>query len=136
MDNNYDQLHKFHLDQNVEDDGGNFSLGEKQLLALARALVRGSKILILDEATSSVDYETDAKIQETIIREFKKCTILCIAHRLKTILTYDRILVMDQGRIVEKGTPWTLYRKNGLFRKMCDKARIVPEDFPPPPNDY
>uniref|UniRef100_A0A0L0P6Y1 Multi drug resistance-associated protein n=1 Tax=Candidozyma auris TaxID=498019 RepID=A0A0L0P6Y1_CANAR len=136
VDNNYDQLHKFHLDQNVEDDGGNFSLGEKQLLALARALVRGSKILILDEATSSVDYETDAKIQETIIREFKKCTILCIAHRLKTILTYDRILVMDQGRIVEKGTPWTLYRKNGLFRKMCDKARIVPEDFPPPPNDY
>lgn len=129
VDNNYDQLHKFHLDQNVEDDGLNFSLGEKQLIALARSLVRDSKILILDEATSSVDYETDAKIQDTIIREFDKCTILCIAHRLKTILTYDRILVMDQGRVVEKGTPWTLFRQNGLFKLMCDKAHIVAEDF-------
>lgn len=129
VDNNYDQLHKFHLDQNVEDDGLNFSLGEKQLIALARSLVRDSKILILDEATSSVDYETDAKIQDTIIREFDKCTILCIAHRLKTILTYDRILVMDQGRVVEKGTPWTLFRQNGIFKLMCDKAHIVAEDF-------
>lgn len=132
-DNNYDQLHKFHLDQSVEDEGYNFSLGEKQLIALARSLVRNSKILILDEATSSVDYETDAKIQDTIIREFNQCTILCIAHRLKTILSYDRILVMDQGRIVEKGTPWTLYRQNGVFKLMCDKAHIRPEDFPKPP---
>ncbi|KAF3993697.1 hypothetical protein FT663_01110 [Candidozyma haemuli var. vulneris] len=132
VDNNYDQLHKFHLDQNVEDDGSNFSLGEKQLIALARSLVRDSKILILDEATSSVDYETDAKIQDTIIREFDKCTILCIAHRLKTILTYDRILVMDQGRVVEKGTPWTLFRQNGVFKSMCDKAHIVAEDFRKP----
>lgn len=132
-DNNYDQLHKFHLDQTVEDEGSNFSLGEKQLIALARSLVRNSKILILDEATSSVDYETDAKIQDTIIREFNQCTILCIAHRLKTILTYDRILVMDQGRIVEKGTPWTLYRQNGVFKSMCDKAHIRPEDFQKPP---
>lgn len=132
LDGNYDQLHKFHLDQTVEDEGSNFSLGEKQLIALARSLVRNSKILILDEATSSVDYETDAKIQETIIREFNQCTILCIAHRLKTILTYDRILVMDQGRIVEKGTPWTLYRQNGVFKLMCDKAHITPEDFQKP----
>lgn len=132
-DNNYDQLHKFHLDQSVEDDGSNFSLGEKQLIALARSLVRNSKILILDEATSSVDYETDAKIQDTIIREFNQCTILCIAHRLKTILTYDRILVMDQGKIVEKGTPWTLYRQNGVFKLMCDKAHITPDDFQKPP---
>lgn len=131
-DNNYDQLHKFHLDQTVEDEGCNFSLGEKQLIALARSLVRNSKILILDEATSSVDYETDAKIQDTIIREFNQCTILCIAHRLKTILTYDRILVMDRGRIVEKGTPWTLYRQNGVFKLMCDKAHLGPEDFQKP----
>ncbi|SGZ54258.1 CIC11C00000002870 [Sungouiella intermedia] len=128
-DNNYDMLHKYHLDQSVEDDGCNFSLGEKQLIALARSLVRNSKILILDEATSSVDYETDAKIQETIIREFNQCTILCIAHRLKTILSYDRILVMDQGRIVEKGTPWTLFRQNGVFKQMCDKAHITAQDF-------
>ena len=72
-------LHKFHLDQEVEDDGTNFSLGERQLLALTRALVRQSKILILDEATSSVDYETDAKIQLRIVQEFNRCTILCLS---------------------------------------------------------
>lgn len=132
VDRNYDLLHKFHLDRNVEDDGSNFSLGEKQLIALARSLVRDSKILILDEATSSVDYETDATIQETIMREFDRSTILCIAHRLKTILHYDRILVMDQGRVVEKGVPWTLYRQNGLFKAMCDKAQITAEDFRKP----
>lgn len=126
---NYDDLHKFHLDQCVDDDGLNFSLGEKQLIALARSLVRNSKILILDEATSSVDYETDAKIQETIVKEFKQSTILCIAHRLKTILSYDRILVMDRGQVVEKGTPMALYRQNGVFKQMCDKAHIVEADF-------
>lgn len=125
----YDELHKFHLDQLVEDDGSNFSLGERQLIALARSLVRNSKILILDEATSSVDYETDHKIQNTITNEFAKCTILCIAHRLKTILQYDRILVMDKGKIVEKGTPMALYRKNGMFRQMCEKANINESDF-------
>lgn len=131
-DKNYEALHKFHLEQMVEDDGSNFSLGEKQLIALARSLVRNLKILILDEATSSVDYETDAKIQETIAREFARCTILCIAHRLKTILHYDRILVMDQGRVVEKGVPWTLYKQNGVFRAMCDKAHIQASDFQRP----
>lgn len=131
-DNNYDSLHKFHLDQSVEDEGSNFSLGEKQLISLARSLVRNSKILILDEATSSVDYETDAKIQDTIVREFSQCTILCIAHRLKTILSYDRIMVMDQGRIVEKGTPLALYRQNGVFKQMCDKAHLTADDFPKP----
>lgn len=132
VDNNYDSLHKFHLDQVVEEDGSNFSLGEKQLIALARSLVRNSKILILDEATSSVDYETDAKIQDTIVKEFARSTILCIAHRLRTILNYDRILVMDHGKVVEKGTPWTLYRQNGLFKNMCDKAHITADDFKKP----
>lgn len=125
----YDDLPKFHLDQLVEDEGANFSLGEKQLIALARALVRDSKILILDEATSSVDYETDAKIQDTIVEEFDQCTILCIAHRLKTILQYDRIIVMDEGKIVEKGTPWELYNDDGVFKNMCDKANITVKDF-------
>lgn len=126
----YEGLHKFHLDQNVADDGTNFSLGEKQLLALARALVRNSKILILDEATSSVDYQTDAKIQETIINEFSHCTILCIAHRLRTILHYDRIIVMDHGELVQKGAPTQLYSVvNSPFRSMCDRANITAEDF-------
>ncbi|EGV65694.1 P-loop containing nucleoside triphosphate hydrolase protein [Yamadazyma tenuis ATCC 10573] len=125
----FDQLHKFHLDQNVEDEGENFSLGERQLLALARALVRNSKILILDEATSSVDYETDSRIQETIAKEFADCTILCIAHRLKTILNYDRILVIDKGEVVEKGTPLSLFHTDGVFSNMCEKANIDAGDF-------
>lgn len=123
------KMHKFHLDREVELDGENFSLGEKQLIAFARALVRGSKVLILDEATSSVDYATDAILQEAIIKEFSDCTILCIAHRLKTILHYDRVIVMDQGEVAEFDTPWNLYNKDGLFRQMCEKADIHESDF-------
>ncbi|CAI5758999.1 unnamed protein product [Candida verbasci] len=128
--NEDDEIHKFHLDQNVEDEGSNFSLGERQLIAFARALVRDSKILILDEATSSVDYETDSKIQQTIIKEFKDCTILCIAHRLKTIINYDRILVLDKGEIKEFDTPWNLFNlENGIFQQMCEKSNVTAEDF-------
>jgi ABC-type multidrug transport system fused ATPase/permease subunit len=122
-------FHKFHLDQSVEDEGSNFSLGERQLLALARALVRNSPILILDEATSSVDYETDAKIQKTIATEFANCTILCIAHRLKTILTYDRILVLEKGEVEEFDTPLTLFNNNGIFSQMCERSDITLADF-------
>lgn len=125
-----ENLHKFHLSREVEDDGANFSLGERQLISFARALVRGSKILILDEATSSVDYETDSKIQTTIRSEFDDCTILCIAHRLKTILTYDRILVLDKGEIVEYDTPWNLFTlKDSIFQQMCLKSNITEDDF-------
>ncbi|AOA64756.1 ATP-binding cassette (ABC) transporter [Komagataella phaffii CBS 7435] len=125
-----EELHKFHLDQVVEDEGSNFSLGERQLIALARAIVRDSKILILDEATSSVDYKTDAKIQSAIVREFNKCSILCIAHRLKTIVNYDRILVLEAGQVAEFDTPWRLYHKSsGIFRAMCEKANIMEHDF-------
>ncbi|KAK6465435.1 P-loop containing nucleoside triphosphate hydrolase protein [Scheffersomyces coipomensis] len=123
-------IHKFHLDQLVDDEGTNFSLGERQLIAFARALVRDSKILILDEATSSVDYETDSKIQTTIIKEFSQCTILCIAHRLKTILNYDRILVLDKGEIKEFDTPWTLFNAKGsIFQQMCERSSITEDDF-------
>ncbi|KAH3899004.1 ATP-binding cassette transporter YOR1 SCDLUD_004425 [Saccharomycodes ludwigii] len=136
---NGDKLHKFHLDQMVQEDGVNFSLGERQLLALSRALVRNSKILILDEATSSVDYETDSKIQSKIIGEFSHCTILCIAHRLKTILNYDRILVLDRGEIKEFDTPYNLYHSGGnnngnkgIFRDMCDRSGITADNFEEP----
>lgn len=125
-----ENFHKFHLDQQVADDGANFSLGERQLIAFARALVRDSKILILDEATSSVDYETDSKIQATIVREFGKCTILCIAHRLKTILNYDKILVLDHGELQEFDTPWNLFNSKGsIFELMCERSNITAEDF-------
>ena len=81
-----DESGRIHLDSSVEDEGLNYSLGQRQLLALARALVRGSQIIVCDEATSSVDFETDQKIQRTIVRGFKGKTLLCIAHRLKTII--------------------------------------------------
>ena len=81
-----DESGRIHLDTAVEDEGLNFSLGQRQLLALARALVRGSQIIVCDEATSSVDFETDQKIQKTIVRGFRGKTLLCIAHRLKTII--------------------------------------------------
>ncbi|EGW32740.1 uncharacterized protein SPAPADRAFT_135872 [Spathaspora passalidarum NRRL Y-27907] len=125
----FEPEHKFHLNQKVEDDGINFSLGEKQLIALSRSLIKQSKILVLDEATSSVDFETDYKVQQTIAKEFNHCTILCIAHRLKTILKYDRIIVMDQGKIIEKGVPSLLYKQDGVFKSMCDKANINLSDF-------
>ena len=120
------RMHKFHLDQAVEEEGSNFSLGERQLLALTRALVRQSKILILDEATSSVDYETDGKIQTRIVEEFGDCTILCIAHRLKTIVNYDRILVLEKGEVAEFDTPWTLFsQEDSIFRSMCSRSGMV-----------
>lgn len=123
-------LHKFHLNASVENEGSNFSLGEKQLIAFARALVRDSKILVLDEATSSVDYETDARIQKTIVNEFNNCTILCIAHRLRTIIKYDKILVLDKGELKEFDTPLNLFKDEGsIFRLLCDKSKISIDDF-------
>ncbi|EXJ96379.1 hypothetical protein A1O1_01505 [Capronia coronata CBS 617.96] len=117
------------LDSPVEEEGLNFSLGQRQLMALARALVRNSRIIVCDEATSSVDFETDEKIQRTMRTGFAGKTVLCIAHRLKTIINYDRICVMDQGRIAELDTPINLFEANGIFRSMCDKSHIVREDF-------
>ena len=116
---------RIHLDSIVEDEGLNFSLGQRQLMALARALVRGAQIIVCDEATSSVDMETDDKIQRTMAAGFRGKTLLCIAHRLRTIIGYDRICVMDAGRIAELDTPANLYRKSdGIFRGMCDRSGI------------
>jgi ABC-type multidrug transport system fused ATPase/permease subunit len=121
---------RIHLDSVVEEDGLNFSLGQRQLMALARALVRGSRIIVCDEATSSVDMETDDKIQRTMATGFKGKTLLCIAHRLRTIIGYDRICVMDAGRIAELDTPLELWKKeDGIFRGMCDRSGIRVEDI-------
>lgn len=125
-----EDLNKFHLFKQVLENGTNFSLGERQLIAFARALVKRTRILILDEATSSVDYETDNKIQKTILKEFGTCTILCIAHRLKTIINYDRILVLEKGEVKEFDTPWNLFNtKDSIFEQMCKKSKITSDDF-------
>ncbi|TFK27186.1 ATP-binding cassette transporter YOR1 [Coprinopsis marcescibilis] len=123
-------VNRFSLDTVIEDEGGNLSIGQRSLVSLARALVKNAKIIILDEATASVDYETDRNIQDTISYEFKDRTILCIAHRLRTIISYDRICVLDAGQIAELDTPENLYQQpNGIFRGMCDRSSITLDDI-------
>ncbi|KAL5615528.1 uncharacterized protein BROUX77_001365 [Berkeleyomyces rouxiae] len=125
-----DASNGIHLDTVVEEEGLNFSLGQRQLMALARALVRNSQIIVCDEATSSVDVETDDKIQHTIATAFKDRTLLCIAHRLRTIVGYDRICVMDRGQIAQLDTPLNLWKEEGgIFRSMCDRGGIRLEDI-------
>ncbi|OCL06061.1 P-loop containing nucleoside triphosphate hydrolase protein [Glonium stellatum] len=117
------------LETVVEADGANFSLGQRQLMGLARALVRDSRIIVFDEATSSIDFESDLRVQETIAEGFKGRTVLCIAHRLKTIMGYDRVCVIDNGRVAELGTPLELYDGGGKFRAMCEQSQITREEI-------
>lgn len=98
------------LDHKVAEGGSNFSLGQRQLICIGRALLRDAKIMVLDEATASVDTRTDALIQETIRAQFASCTVLTIAHRINTILDSDRIMVLDAGRIVEFDKPSQLLK--------------------------
>ncbi|KAJ8983678.1 hypothetical protein NQ317_003466 [Molorchus minor] len=107
------------LDSRISEGGSNFSVGQRQLLCLARAIIRNNKILVLDEATANVDPHTDGLIQNTIRRKFATCTVLTIAHRLHTIMDSDKVLVMDAGRAVEFDHPYKLLQNpNGVFCKL------------------
>ncbi|XP_058061275.1 multidrug resistance-associated protein 1-like [Anopheles bellator] len=114
------------LDHEIAENGENLSVGQRQLICLARAILRKTKVLILDEATAAVDLETDDLIQKTIRTEFADCTILTIAHRLNTILDSDRVLVLDAGLVAECDTPQNLLaNKDTIFHSMAKNAGIV-----------
>lgn len=119
------------LNHKISQNGCNFSVGERQLVCLARAIIRKNKILVLDEATASVDPYTDILIQNAIREKFADCTVVTIAHRLNTIMDSDKVLVMDAGKVVEFGQPQVLLQNsNGAFYGLVREAGItfIPEE--------
>ena len=109
------------LDTTVADGGLNFSVGQRQLLCLARAILRKNKILVLDEPTANVDSRTDKLLQEAVAKSFRDATIIAVAHRLDTVIDYDKILVLGAGAVLEYGSPHELIEKvNGAFSSMVD----------------
>ncbi|KAL8569306.1 hypothetical protein ACOMHN_024254 [Nucella lapillus] len=114
------------LDYECGEEGLNLSMGQRQLVCLARTLLRRTRVLVLDEATAAVDVETDALIQTTVREAFNHCTVLSIAHRLHTILDYDRILVLDSGRVLEFDTPQNLQNNTeSVFTAMLEDAGLA-----------
>lgn len=114
------------LDCHMSDGGSNFSMGQRQLVCLARAILKHNRILVLDEATANVDPETDKLIQTTIRTKFSECTVLTIAHRLHTVMDSDRVLVMDAGRVAEYGHPYELLQnKDGNLKGLVDQTGVT-----------
>ncbi|KAK3702952.1 hypothetical protein QZH41_002857 [Actinostola sp. cb2023] len=114
------------LEYRIGKNGSGFSVGETQLLCLARALLQRCKILVLDEATANVDYKTDQLVQQVIREKFCNCTVLTIAHRLNTIMDYDRVLVLDRGHVVEYDSPTILAAKSdGVFAQLLKTSDMT-----------
>ncbi|GIX67437.1 multidrug resistance-associated protein 1, partial [Caerostris extrusa] len=114
------------MEHEISEGGENLSVGQRQLVCLARALLRKTKVLILDEATAAVDVETDELIQSTIRTQFSDCTIITIAHRLNTIIDYDKVIVLGKGEIVEMDKPENLLKKeDSIFYSMAKDAGLV-----------
>ena len=115
----------YQLDTLVMDAGDNFSIGQKQLFCLARALLRGSRVLVMDEATASIDVETDRIIHEVMQEHLADCTVLIIAHRLSTIRNCDVIVVLNNGFVVETGPPSELFtHTDGHFAKIVAENQL------------
>ncbi|XP_073470477.1 ATP-binding cassette sub-family C member 4 isoform X1 [Aquarana catesbeiana] len=111
------------IETQLAESGSNFSVGQRQLVCLARAILRKNRILIIDEATANVDPRTDELIQKTIREKFAECTVLTIAHRLNTIIDSDKIMVLDSGRVKEFDEPYNLLQdKESLFHKMVQQV--------------
>ena len=117
--------HNLGLDQNISENGSNLSIGEKQLICITRAILRKSKIIVLDEATASIDYKTEEIIQKALNELLNDSTMICIAHRIKTVMNANKILVLENGEIAEFDTPKNLLEnKNSLFYDFYSKSLL------------
>ena len=113
------------LDKMIEQNGTNLSVGEKQLICIARAMIRKTKIIVMDEATANIDMATEEKIQKALDIVFKNSTVITVAHRIKTIINYDKILVLEKGNVMEFDTPENLLKDtNSLFSKLYSKSTL------------